>query len=61
MPRSSASKKCWLANAIIDVARRAQWTKYQDRVEPARLVFIDETCIRTDLAPCEDGRRAGTG
>lgn len=26
-----------------DVARRrAQWTKYQDRIEPERLVFIDE-------------------
>src|ERR1700722_4867691 len=33
-------KKCWLANATIDVARRAQWTKYQNRVEPPRLVFI---------------------
>ena len=27
-----------------DVGRqRAQWTKYQDRIEPERLVFIDET------------------
>jgi transposase len=35
-----------------DVARRrAQWTKYQDRVEPERLVFIDETWTRTDMAP----------
>jgi transposase len=31
--------------------RRAQWTKYQDRVEPERLVFIDETWTRTDMAP----------
>lgn len=31
--------------------RRAQWTKYQDRVEAERLVFIDETCTRTDMAP----------
>lgn len=31
--------------------RRAQWTKYQDRVEAERLVFIDETWIRTDMAP----------
>jgi transposase len=35
-----------------DVARRrAQWTKYQDRVDPERLVFIDETWTRTDMAP----------
>jgi transposase len=34
-----------------DVARRrAQWVKYQDRVEPERLVFIDETWTRTDMA-----------
>jgi transposase len=31
--------------------RRVQWTKYQDRVEPDRLVFIDETWTRTDMAP----------
>jgi len=30
--------------------RRAQWIKYQDRVEPERLVFIDETWTRTDMA-----------
>jgi transposase len=34
-----------------DVARRrAQWVKYQDRVDPARLVFIDETWTRTNMA-----------
>jgi transposase len=34
-----------------DVARRrAQWIKYQDRVDPARLVFIDETWTRTNMA-----------
>lgn len=34
-----------------DVARRrAQWTKYQGRVEAERLVFIDETWTRTDMA-----------
>ena len=31
--------------------RRAQWIKYQDRVDPARLVFIDETWTRTNMAP----------
>ena len=35
-----------------DVARRrAQWIGYQNRVEPERLVFIDETWVRTDMAP----------
>ena len=29
--------------------RRAQWIKYQGRVEPERLVFIDETWTRTDM------------
>jgi transposase len=34
-----------------DVARRrAQWIGYQNRVEPERLVFIDETWTRTDMA-----------
>jgi hypothetical protein len=33
-----------------DVAR-VQWTKYQGRVEPERLVLIDETWTRTDMAP----------
>ena len=35
-----------------DVAsRRAQWTKYQDRIDPSRLVFIDETWTKTNMAP----------
>ena len=35
-----------------DVARRrAQWIKYQDRVDPSRLVFIDETWTKTNMAP----------
>jgi transposase len=35
-----------------DVARRrAQWTKYQGRIEPQRLVFIDETWTKTNMAP----------
>ena len=35
-----------------DVARhRAQWIKYRDRVDPSRLVFIDETWTKTDMAP----------
>ena len=54
MPRSSASKKSVAAGERDrpDVARRRlQWTKYQDRVEAERLVFIDETWTRTDMAP----------
>ena len=54
MPRSSASKKSVVAGERDrpDVARRrAQWTKYQDRVEPERLVFIDETWTKTNMAP----------
>ena len=53
MPRSSASKKSVVAGERDrpDVARRrAQWIKYQDRVELERLVFIDETWTRTDMA-----------
>jgi len=35
-----------------DVARRrAQWTKYQGRIDPYRLVFIDETWTKTNMAP----------
>ena len=35
-----------------DVARRrAQWIKYQDRIDPERLVFIDETWTKTNMAP----------
>ena len=31
--------------------RRAQWTKYRPRIDPARLVFIDETWTKTNMAP----------
>jgi len=31
--------------------RRAQWAKYQDRIDPERLVFIDETWTKTNMAP----------
>lgn len=35
-----------------DVARkRARWKKYQARIDPARLVFIDETWTKTNMAP----------
>lgn len=31
--------------------RRAQWAKYQGRIDPERLVFIDETWTKTNMAP----------
>ena len=35
-----------------DVARRrAGWTRFQARIDPRRLVFVDETWTRTNMAP----------
>jgi transposase len=35
-----------------DVARRrAQWTERQDQIDPERLVFIDETWVKTNMEP----------
>ena len=31
--------------------RRAQWLKYRNRIDPSRLVFIDETWTKTNMAP----------
>jgi putative transposase len=31
--------------------RRAQWLAYQKLIDPARLVFIDETWTKTNMAP----------
>jgi len=62
MPRSSASKKSVVAGERDrpDVAhRRAQWTKYQGRIEPERLVFIDETWTKTNMAPLRGGAPCG--
>src|SRR6201984_1763322 len=62
MLRSSALKKSVVAGERDrpDVARRrAQWIKYQDRVEPERLVFIDETWTRTDMAALRGGAPRG--
>lgn len=34
-----------------DIARRRYWwKKYQTRIEPSRLVFIDETWVKTNMA-----------
>jgi putative transposase len=54
MPRSSAIKKTVVASERDrpDVARRrAQWQAYQGRIDPERLVFIDETWTKTNMAP----------
>ncbi len=35
-----------------DIARkRARWQAHQAKIDPARLVFIDETWIKTNMAP----------
>ena len=35
-----------------DIARRRYWwRKYQNRIDPSRLVFIDETWTKTNMAP----------
>ena len=50
----SASKKTLFAveQNRPDVARRrARWKALQDRLDPSRLVFIDETWIKTNMAP----------
>jgi transposase len=33
------------------VRRRAQWLKYRGNVDPKRLVFIDETWVKTTMTP----------
>jgi hypothetical protein len=35
------------------------WRKYQDRVEPERLVFIDETWTRTKMTPLRGSAQRG--
>jgi transposase len=53
-PRGSASTKTVLAGEQDrpDIARRrAQWRLYQPRIDPDRLVFIDETSTKTNMAP----------
>jgi transposase len=44
-----------------DVARRrAQWRKHQGKVDPTRLVFIDETSTKTNMARLRGWARKGT-
>src|ERR1700720_2006196 len=50
--KASPSKKSLRASEQDrpDVARRrAQWKRYQDKLDPARLVFIDETWAKTNM------------
>ena len=52
--RGRASKKTVLPGEQCrpDIARRrAQWKKHQGRLDPRRLVFIDETWAKTNMAP----------
>ena len=54
MPRASASKKTALASEQErpDVARkRERWKARQGSIDPKRLVFIDETWAKTNMAP----------
>jgi transposase len=54
MPRASALKKTLLASETERpqiAARRARWRRHQGRIDPGRLVFIDETWIKTNMAP----------
>ena len=54
MPRGSASKKTALASEQErpDIARkRERWKARQGSIDPKRLVFIDETWAKTNMAP----------
>ncbi len=43
-----------------DVARRRlRWKKYQDRIDPSRLVFIDETWAKTNMTRTRGWRLRG--
>ena len=45
-----------------DIARkRTRWKARQGRVEPGRLVFIDETWVKTNMAPLRGWDRADRG
>ena len=39
--------------------RRARWKAYQGRIAPQRLVFIDETWVKTNMAPLRGWARRG--
>jgi hypothetical protein len=39
--------------------RRMQWRKYQNRLDPTRLVFIDETWAKTNMTRTHGRARRG--
>jgi len=39
--------------------RRARWKRYQGRLDPRRLVFIDETWAKTNMTPIRGWARRG--
>lgn len=54
MPSGRAIKKGLLASETErpDIARRrARWQRHQGRIDPRRLVFVDETWTRTNMTP----------
>jgi transposase len=62
MPRASASKKTALASEQErpDIARkRARWKARQGSIDLKRLVFIDETWAKTNMAPLRGWARRG--
>lgn len=49
-----------LEQARADIARRRRrWQSWQGRLDPTRLVFIDETWIKTNMAPLYGWGRKG--
>ena len=51
-----------LEQARVDVARhRKRWKNWQARLDPEHLVFIDETWIRTNMAPLRGWGRKASG
>ncbi len=62
MMKGLASKKTLVAGEQdrADIARRrAQWRRYQPRINPKRLVFIDETWTKTNMAPLRGWGKRG--
>jgi transposase len=62
MPRGSASKKTALASEQErpDIARKRQrWKAHQGGIDIQRLVFIDETWAKTNMAPLRGWARRG--
>ena len=52
MPKLSATQRPNPVLRSVQIARRrAQWKKYQGRPDSARLVFVDETWAKTNMAP----------